>query len=276
MTMLGFGLGLRTEHYEDALHSLPGVDFFEVISENFMVDGGKPLYYLDAVAERFPLVLHGVSMSIGSVEPPSRDYLERLSRLARRVDAAWVSDHLCWTTSGGLNSHDLLPLPLSYEALELVIARVRHVQEVLERPLVLENISTYATLAPKQMEEWTFIVEVVRGTGARLLLDVNNVYVNARNHGYDPRVFLDAIDVESVQQIHLAGHSDHGRYVVDTHDHPVADEVFALYAHAVRRFGPISTSIERDEQIPPLPTLIEELDHARDVARRHATLPLAS
>lgn len=275
MEMLGFGLGLRTPHYEDVLHLEGGVDFFEVISENFMIDGGKPLYYLDAVAERFPVVLHGVSMSIGSIEPPSRAYLQKLRTLADRTRARWVSDHLCWTMSEGFNSHDLLPLPYSHEALELMIERVRRVQDVLERPLVLENISTYATIAPQQMTEWDFLNALTRATGCKLLLDINNVFVNARNHGFSPEGFLDAIDVHSVQQMHLAGHTDNGDHVIDTHDQPIATSVFDLYEHALKRLGPISTLIERDDNIPPLSTLIEELDHVRRIAQ-HNRVPLAS
>lgn len=275
METLGYGLGLRTPHYEDVLRLESGVDFFEVISENFMLDGGKPLYYLDAVAERFPVVLHGVSMSIGSVDPPSRAYLEKLRTLADRTRARWVSDHLCWTMSGGHNSHDLLPLPYSHEALALLIGRVRDIQDVLERPLVLENISTYATVAPQQMQEWDFLNALTRATGCKLLLDINNVFVNARNHGFEAEGFLDAIDVDSVQQMHLAGHTDNGDHVIDTHDQPIAAPVFELYDHAVKRFGPISTLIERDDNIPPLTTLIEELDHVRRIAQRHA-VPLAS
>lgn len=269
MQNLGFGLGLRTPHYEDVLRLEQDVDFFEVISENFMVEGGKPLYYLDAVAERFPIVLHGVSMSIGSIEPPSRRYLQTLRALADRTRARWVSDHLCWTMSDGFNSHDLLPLPQSREALELLIERVNFVQDVLERPLVLENISTYATLAPHELDEAEFLNALTRATGARLLLDVNNVYVNARNHGSEPEAFLDAIDAHSVQQVHLAGHTDNGDHLIDTHDHPIAPRVYELYDHALRRIGPVSTLIERDDDIPPLQTLIEELDHVRRVGRRH-------
>lgn len=275
MENLGFGLGLRTPHYEDVLRLTEGVDFFEVISENFMIEGGKPLYYLDAVAERFPMVMHGVSMSIGSIDPPARAYLNRLRALADRTQARWVSDHLCWTMSDGYNSHDLLPLPLSHEALELMIERVRFVQDVLERSLVLENISTYATLAPREMDEAAFLNGLTRATGCRLLLDINNVVVNARNHGVDAEAFVDAIDAHSVQQMHLAGHTDNGDHVIDTHDQPIAARVYELYDHALKRFGPVSTLIERDDNIPPLNTLIEELDHARRIAGRHR-IPLAS
>ncbi|MEM7156884.1 MAG: DUF692 domain-containing protein [Myxococcota bacterium] len=273
---LGFGLGLRTPHYDQVAHGVEGVDFFELLSENFMVDGGKPLYYLDAVAERYDVVLHGVSMSIGSVDPPSREYLDKLAALARRAKPAWVSDHLCWTIAGGINSHDLLPLPLSYQALQMVIERVNYVQDVLERPFVLENISTYSTLQPTQMEEWEFINTLTCATGAKVLLDVNNVYVNARNHGFDPHRFLDAIDPDSVQQIHLAGHTDLGDHVIDTHDDAVTDEVLDLYAYTIARLGPVSTSIERDDDIPPLEVLLEELDHVRDIARDQQSVSLAS
>ncbi len=271
-----FGLGLRTPHYEAVLGAPRPIDFFELISENFMVPGGKPLYYLDAVAERYPVVLHGVAMSIAGVDPPSLDYLRDLRDLAQRVDARWVSDHLCWVAAEGVSSYDLLPLPRSQEALTLVVERIHRVQDVLERPLVLENISTYLTLEPSPISEAQFINEITRATGAGLLLDINNVYVNARNHGTDPYAFLDAIDTGSVRQFHLAGHTDNGDHVIDTHDAPISEAVFELFAAAVARFGEIPTLIERDDDIPPLDELVGELDRARDIARQSHGSALAS
>ena len=261
-----FGLGLRTPFYDEALQGNTDIDFYELLSENYMVPGGKPIDYLDAFAERFPLVLHGVSLSIGSDEEPSRDYLGQLKRLARRSKALWVSDHLCWTGLGGTNSHDLLPLSFSYEALERVVKNIHIVQNELEQSIVLENISTYARMAPQQMDEVTFVNEVVRSSGAKLLLDVNNVYVNSRNHNFDPFAYLDQIEQGSVQQIHLSGHTDNGDHVIDTHDQAVTKDVFELYRHAITRLGPVPTLIERDDNIPSLSTLVGELNYARQVA----------
>ncbi len=273
---MDFGLGLRTPHYEAALEGSGGVDFFEIISENFMVAGGKPLHYLDAIAERYPVVLHGVSMSVGGADEPRPGYLRDLRRLADRVGARWVSDHLCWVGASGVSSYDLLPLPHCEEAIERVVARITRIQDALERPLVLENISRYVTLEPDQMEEARFINEITRASGAKLLLDINNVYVNARNHGVDAYEFLERIDVGSVVQFHLAGHTDNGDHVIDTHDAPISAPVFALFEAAVSRFGAVATSIERDDAIPAYEELVAELDDARAAARRSHVSALAS
>jgi uncharacterized protein (UPF0276 family) len=259
----GFGLGLRPPHYPDFLESQPPVDFVEVISENFMVRGGRPLHVLDQVRARYPVALHGVSMSIGSVGGVAPEYLARLKALADRVEPLWVSDHLCWTGVDGWNSHDLLPLPYTEEALAVVCANVETVQDTLGRPILLENPSSYITFADDAFTEWAFLSEVCRRTGCYLLLDVNNVYVSATNHGFDPQAYLTGLPVDRVRQIHLAGHSVGKDLLIDTHDHPVADAVWGLYEAACERFPPVATMIERDDHIPPLIELLKELDIAR-------------
>ncbi len=261
-----FGLGLRKPHYSDFLGDTPvSVDFVEVISENFMVDGGRPLDVLRRVRERHPVALHGVSMSIGSADGVREDYLRRLRALVDRLEPLFVSDHLSWSRIGRFNSHDLLPLPYTEEALEVVCANVARAQEVLRRPLLLENPSSYLTFAG-DIKEWEFLEAVCARTGCELLLDVNNVFVSASNHGFDAMAYLAGIPAQRVRQIHLAGHS-HGReLLIDTHDKPVADAVWSLYAAALRRVGPVATMIERDDDIPPLSELLAELDVARGLA----------
>jgi uncharacterized protein len=265
---LGFGLGLRVDHYEAILADRPEVDWFEVLTENYLVPGGKPLHYLMRMRERYPLAMHGVSMSIGSTAPLDREYLDQVRELAQRVEPAWISDHLCWTGVAGRNTHDLLPLPYTEEALGHVAERVRMVQEVLERRILLENVSSYVAFRDSSLMEWDFLREVAERADCLILLDVNNIYVSAVNHGFDPREYLDAIPAARVQQIHLAGHENHGDYLIDTHDHPVPDPVWELYAAAVARFGAVSTMIERDAHIPPLAELCAELDEARALAAR--------
>ncbi len=264
---LGFGLGLRREHFADLLETAPaGVDWFEAISENFMVAGGKPLAVLEHVRRDFPLVLHGVSLSIGGIDPLNADYLGRLAALIDRFQPAWVSDHLCWTGVDGLNLHDLLPLPYTAESLAHVAARVRRVQDRLGQRLVLENPSTYLSAAHNDMGEWEFLAALAEQADCLLLLDVNNVYVSACNHGFDPQRYLAAIPPARVVQLHLAGHSEVGGFKIDTHDAPVCEAVWALYAQAVRRFPHAATLLERDANIPPLAELIGELDQARALA----------
>jgi uncharacterized protein (UPF0276 family) len=260
---LGFGLGLRVDHYEAVLAGHPAVDWFEVLTENYLVPGGKPLDYLMRVRARYPLVMHGVSLSIGSSAPLNREYLRRLKALAQRVQPAWISDHLCWTGVGGRNTHDLLPLPYTEEALEHVAARVRTVQDVLGRRILLENVSSYVTFRDSRLSEWQFLSAIAERADCLILLDVNNIYVSAVNHGFDALEYLNGIPAARVQQIHLAGHEDHGDYLIDTHDHPVIDPVWDLYVAAVRRCGAVSTMIERDDHIPPLAELCAELDRAR-------------
>jgi len=263
----GFGLGLRVDHYADfAEGPRQPVDWLEIISENYLVPGGKPLHFLDRIRADYPMVMHGVSMSIGSCDPLDVDYLKQLKALAARVQPGWISDHLCWTGVDHANLHDLLPLPYTGAALDHLEPRIAQVQEVLGRPLVLENVSSYVGYAEDEMSEWQFIAELVRRSGCQLLLDVNNVYVSARNHGFDARAFIDAMPADSVVQIHLAGHEDHGDLLIDTHDHPVRDEVFELYAYTIRRIGFRPTMIERDDRIPPLAELLDELQRVRAVA----------
>jgi len=262
----GFGLGLRTDHYTEILAAPCQVDWFEILSENYMIPGGKPLAMLDAIRRDYPMVMHGVSMSIGSADGPSGAYLQELKTLMRRVDPLWISDHICWTGVHGHNMHDLLPLPYTEETVKHVVRNVKRVQDFLERPLLLENVSSYVSFTSDTLTEWEFVTAIAEESDSLILLDVNNIYVSSVNHGFDPRDYLNAIPVNRVQQIHLAGHSDHGTHIVDTHDHPVADPVWALYADALRRFGPVATMIERDDNIPPLAELVSELGHARDIA----------
>ena len=272
---LGFGLGLRVDHYEEILRAAPAVDWFEALTENYLVPGGKPLHYLTRVRERYPLALHGVSLSIGSTAPLDRGYLEQLKALAARIEPAWVSDHLCWTGVASRNTHDLLPLPYTEEALRHIIARVRTVQDILGRRILLENVSSYVAFRDSALSEWEFLAEVARGADCLLLLDVNNIYVSSVNHEFDPHEYLAGIPPERVQQIHLAGHENHGDYLIDTHDHPVPDPVWQLYAAALARLGPVATMIERDDRIPPLAELVAELDEARAIAGRTLQAPLA-
>ena len=264
----GFGLGLRPEHYRDFTGGAPRVEWLEVLSENYLVPGGKPLAHLDSIRRDYPMVMHGVSLSVAGSDPLDADYLQQLKALARRVQPAWISDHLCWTGLGGTNLHDLLPVPFTREALRHVATRVGKVQDFLGRPLVLENASTYVRFADDEMTEWEFLAALVERSGCELLLDVNNVYVNAMNHGFDPRTFIDAIPVGVVRQIHLAGHTDEGDHLVDTHDAPVSEPVWELYERSVERFGAVPAMIERDGHIPPLAELLDELQIARVRAER--------
>ena len=262
----GFGLGLRTPHYSDFLESPQRVDWLEILSDNYLVPGGKPLVMLDAIRADYPVVMHGVALSIGAADGPDRAYLAALAALARRVEPLWISDHLCWTGVHGRVLHDLYPLPYTDASIDVVVRNVHIAQEVLKRPLVLENVSSYVSFEASEMTEWEFITEVCQRTGCRLLLDVNNIHVSSVNHGFDARAFLRGVPADRVQQIHLAGHTDHGDHLIDTHDHPVADPVWALYAEALARFGPVATMIERDDRIPPLAELVCELDRAREIA----------
>lgn len=263
---LGFGLGLRTEHYQEILDTQPKVDWFEVISENYMIPGGKPLYYLDKIRSDYPMVMHGVSLSIGSVSPLDKQYLTALKQLSARIEPAWISDHLCWTGVHGINLHDLLPLSYTTETIHHVVDRISQVQDFLGRPILIENVSSYVSFKHAEMTEWEFINQIAQQSGCLLLLDINNIYVSSINHSFDAFEFIDAIDASRVQQIHLAGHENHGDYIIDTHDAPVVKAVWDLYAYAIRRFGPVSTMIERDDHIPPIAELIQELNHARQLS----------
>jgi hypothetical protein len=263
---LGYGLGLRTVHYNEVLTGKPAVDWFEVLTENYMVDGGKPLHYLERVRELYPLVMHGVSLSVGSTDTLDMDYLRALKALARRIEPGWISDHLCWTGVQGVNLHDLMPLPYTEEALEHVAGRVRQVQDFLGRQILLENVSSYVNYTHSRMSEWEFLAEIAQRSDCYILLDINNIYVSSKNHDFAAEQYLQGIPVERVVQFHLAGHSHNGKLIIDTHDHPVPDPVWHLYERAVRRFGRVSTMIERDDNIPPLATLLQELDQARNIA----------
>ncbi len=267
---LGFGLGLRPDHYETILTDKPAVDWFEIISENFMVDGGKPLYYLDKVRADYPMVMHGVSLSLAGPTPLDYDYLARLKALIDRVEPAWVSDHLAWTRGNAHNFHDLLPIPYTDELLEHLIGRINTVQDYLGRPLVLENPSSYATFRHSHLRESEFLNLLCQRTGCFLLIDINNIFVSCENHGWDAVDYVRDIHPQYVVQHHLAGHTYHydGQLIIDTHDQPVRGEVWDLYREAVRHFGRVSTMIERDDNIPPLADLLAELDVARNIQRQ--------
>lgn len=271
---LGFGLGLRTEHYAHILEHKPFVDWFEILSENYMVPGGKPLYHLDRIRNDYPMVMHGVSLSIGSSDTLDYGYLKNLKQLMQRVEPHWVSDHLCWTGIDQTNSHDLLPLPYNEATIKHVVDRVIQVQDYLGTQILLENLSSYVTYKNSEMAEWEFFNEIVRRADCHILLDINNIFVSAHNHQFDPHAYLEGIDVERVMQFHLAGHSYHGDMIIDTHDHDVCDPVWSLYADALCRFGAVSTMIERDDDIPEFQQLRAELAIAENIAER--TLPAES
>ena len=273
---LGFGLGLRPTHYaallnqpgSDARSKIAGkpIDWLEVLTENFLVPGGKPLYYLTKLRERYPMVMHGVSLSIASSEPLNVDYLKEVRALSDRIEATWVSDHLCFTGVDGINLHDLLPVPFTGESLRYIAKRIADVQDLLGRRMLIENVSSYLTYRSSEMTEWQFLSALAHEADCLLLLDVNNIYVSSVNHGFDPLTFLNGVPAERVQQFHLAGHSKVDAHLIDSHDEPVCEAVWQLYGAAVRRFGSGSTMIERDANIPELPELLDELDHARRIA----------
>ena len=263
----GFGLGLRTQHYEDFLREPQPVDWLEILSDNYLVDGGKPLLLLDRIRANYPMVMHGVAMSIGAAQGVDDAYLRQVKALADRVQPLWISDHLCWIGPGPEQLHDLYPLPFTDEAAKLVIAQIRRVQDVLQRRFVLENVSSYIDYKQSACSEWQFLSFVAQEADCLLLLDVNNVYVSSVNHGFDARQYLAGLPGNRIQQIHLAGHSDHGDHIIDTHDHPVAVPVWDLYREACRLFGQVPTMIERDDNIPDLQELIAEVQMARTIAR---------
>ena len=261
---LGLGVGLRNAHFRFVLEHSPQIDWFEIISENFMDSGGRPRYVLDQIAERYPIVMHGVSLSIGSTDPLNFEYLKRLKRLAEDIRAEWISDHLCWTGIANLNTHDLLPVPLNEESLAHIVDRVRIVQDFLARPLMLENPSTYVAFTESTLSEWEFISRMACEANCGLLLDVNNVYVSSVNHEFDPVVYLNSLPHERVVQFHLAGHANYGTHLIDTHDGPVTDAVWELYRLAHRLTGGAATLIEWDAKIPEFPVLQAEVLKARD------------
>jgi uncharacterized protein (UPF0276 family) len=268
---IGYGVGLRRQHYSEVLESRPRVDWFEVVTENFMVEGGRPLEVLERVRRDYPIVMHGVSLSIGSVDPVRHDYLARLKQLARTFEPAWISDHLCWTGVGGRNLHDLMPLPYTEEIANYVAARIREVQDHLGRRILIENISSYMTFSQSRLSECEFLSMVAEDADCGILLDINNVFVNAFNHGFDPYQYIDSVPPHRIVQFHLAGHRDCGAYLLDSHDHPVVEPVWRLYEHAVKRFGPIPALIEWDDDIPAFC----ELKHIADEARSRAETALA-
>jgi uncharacterized protein len=263
---LGFGLGLRPVYYKDILERNPKVDWFEVLSENYMIPGGRPLAMLERIRADYPIVMHGVSMSIASTAPLDVEYLKALKELAHRFQPEWISDHLCWTGVHGVNLHDLLPIPYTSEALDHIVDRIRRVQDFLGRRIAIENVSSYVTFAESEMDEWTFIREMAVRADCWLLLDVNNVFVSSFNHSFDRASYVDAVPVDRVVQFHLAGHSEAETHKIDTHDQPICEEVWLLYEDACQRFGSISTMIERDGNFPPFDELLAELERARSIA----------
>jgi uncharacterized protein (UPF0276 family) len=246
----GVGIGLRIPHYQHILERKPGVDWFEIISENYMVDSGRPLEILDQILETYRVVQHGVSMYFGNTARPNRDHLKRLKALTRRTKTPWVSDHLCWGSVDGRYTHDLLPMPYTWEAVETTARNIREVQDHLELPVAVENVSSYAEFHASEMSEWEFLNEVVERADCGILLDVNNIYVSSRNHGFNPLEYVNAVSPERVAQIHIAGHTKFERYILDTHDHPVLDPVWKLYQRAVGRCGRTATLLEWDDKIP--------------------------
>jgi uncharacterized protein (UPF0276 family) len=262
---LGIGLGLRTVHYAHILEQRPAVDWFEIISENYLETSGRPLDFLDAIAKHYPIVMHGVSLSIGSTDPLNLEYLRQLRELRDRVKAHWVSDHLCWTGVASRNSHDLLPMPYTEEALAHVVSRVKQVQDFLGAPIALENPSTYAELSGASMPEWEFLARLAELADCAILLDVNNVYVSAHNHGFDPAVYLDAMPFDRVIQLHVAGHTDHGTHIIDSHIGPVVDPVWELLALAHRRTAGVPILLEWDAEIPAFEVVHQEALRAREL-----------
>jgi len=272
---LGHGLGLRTQHYPRVLDGTAQADWFEVISENFMLDGGRPLAVLDRARAMAPVVLHGVSLSLGSTDALNGDYLDALAALAARVEPAWISDHLCWGSVGGHYAHDLLPLPFTEEALAHVSARVGAVQDRLGRRILIENVSSYLTYTHSVIPEWEFLAAVAARADCGILLDVNNVYVSARNHGFEPERYLDGIPGERVGQLHLAGHTDKGTHLLDTHVGPVPDPVWELYRGALERYGRVSTLVEWDEEVPDFDVLADEAERARAIEHEELAIHVA-
>ena len=246
----GIGIGLRIPHYGHIFERKPPVGWFEIISENFMVDAGRPLAVLDQILERYRVVQHGVAMYFGSTEPLNRVHLTRLKKLVKRTKTPWLTDHLCWGSVDGKYSHDLLPMPYTFEAAEVTARKIREARDFLEVPIAVENVSSYAEFHESEMTEWQFLNEVVERADCGILLDVNNIYVSSRNHNFDPFEYLNAVDPQRVTQIHIAGHSKFEKYILDTHDHPVIDPVWKLYEHAIQRGGPLPTLLEWDDRIP--------------------------
>ncbi len=268
LPFLGFGLGLRKNHYQEIMQTKPQVDWFEIITENYLTIGGKPLYYLDVIRQDYPMVMHGVSLSIGSCDPLSKLYLEQVKQLANRVQPEWISDHLCWNGVQQQNSHDLWPLPYTEEAICHVSDKIKQAQDILQRQILLENISSYINYQTSEMPEWEFLTQVVTRADCFILLDINNVFVNSYNHQFDPIHYLQQIPKNRVHQYHLAGHSQTYDCIIDTHDQTITHSVWDLYQTACSLFGAVSTCIERDDQIPPLDDLLQELQYAQTLYKR--------
>ena len=273
-TNYGIGIGLRIPHYGHIFDKKPVVDWFEIISENFMVDGGRPLANLDQILERYRVVQHGVSMYFGSAEPLNKDHLRKLKALVKRTRTPWLSDHLCWGSVDGTYSHDLLPMPYTFEAAKITARKVREARDFLEVPIAVENVSSYAEFHMSEMTEWEFLNEVVEQADCGILLDVNNIYVSSRNHDFDSKEYLNSIPAERVAQIHIAGHSKFRKYILDTHDHAVIEPVWKLYEHAIRRIGPTATVLEWDDRIPSFDEVHAEALKAEKHLHRHAVMTL--
>ena len=268
---LGFGLGLRPDYYQQILETRPAVDWFEILSENYLVAGGRPLAYLEQIRHDYPIVMHGVSMSIGSCDALDMNYLKQLKQLKERVEPQWISDHLCWTGVNGKNLHDLMPLPYTEFTINHVVERIKKVQDYLGCQILLENVSSYVTYQESDIQEWEFITEIAQRSDCLLLLDINNVFVSAFNHRFDPHAYVDAIPSDRVKQIHLAGYTDNHDYLIDTHDQPVSQPVWELYEHTLNRIGSVPTMIERDDNYPEFNELLAELEHARAINQKLST-----
>jgi uncharacterized protein len=270
-TNYGVGIGLRIPHYTHIFERKPVVDWFEIISENFMVDGGRPLAVLDRILGRYRVVQHGVSMYFGSAEPLNREHLRRLKTLVKRTKTPWLSDHLCWGSVDGRYTHDLLPMPYTFEAADVTARKIREARDYLEIPIAVENVSSYAEFHVSEMTEWEFLNEVAERADCGILLDVNNIYVSSQNHDFDPFEYLNAVPPERVAQIHVAGHSKYEKYILDTHDHPVIDPVWKLYEHAIARIGVTATLLEWDDRIPSF----DEVHAEARKAERYLPAPVA-
>lgn len=262
---LGFGLGLRPEYYQAILETKPVVNWFEIISENYMVGGGKPLLYLKQIRRDYPIVMHGVSLSIGSVDPLDMNYLQQLKTLKQRIEPQWISDHLCWTGFDGVNLHDLMPLPYTEQSISHVVNRIHQVQDFLGCQILLENVNSYVSYKQSEMLEWEFISAILKQADCLLLLDINNLFVNAFNHGFNAHNYLNELPINRVRQIHLAGYTEQREYLINTHDQSVSAPVWELYSQALKRFGSIPTMIERDDNFPELDVLMSELEQARSI-----------
>lgn len=276
MPFLGYGLGLRPDYYEEILAQKPDLDWFEIVTENYLVPGGKPLHYLDRIRQIYPIVMHGVSLSIASSDALDFDYLQQIKDLAKHIEPVWISDHLCWTGVGGLNLHDLMPIPYTRQAIEYIVPRIMQIQEFFGRRILLENVSSYLTYKQSEMTEWEFVAEVVKQADCYVLLDVNNVYVSSVNHHFDPMDYINAMPADRIAQIHLAGHSNQGDHIIDTHDAPVINPVWNLYAKTIERFGRVSTMIERDDNMPPLEELLAEVRKAKRIVQQVIMEPIGA